>query len=105
MPPYKLEQLQEKVPEIIEDYNTHAPFGERIKKASLFGSYAEGTPTASSDIDLLVSFQSAIVSLFTLAKVLQKFEDGLQTEVDIVQSPLPEDSLLEIKAVIPLYEF
>lgn len=104
MPPYKLEQLQEIVPEIIEDYNAHAPFDERIKKASLFGSYAEGAPTASSDIDLLVSFQSSIVSLFTLAKVLQKFENDLRIEVDIVQSPLPEDSLLEIKAVIPLYE-
>ncbi len=104
MPPYKLEQLQKKVPEIIEDYNARAPLDERITKASLFGSYAEGTATASSDIDLLISFQSAIVSLFTLAKVLQKLEDDLQAEVDVVQDPLPKGSLLEIKAVIPLYE-
>ena len=104
MAQYKLEQLRKRIPKIISDYNAQASFDERITKASLFGSYASGTETDSSDIDLLISFQSAIVSLFTLAKVLQRLEDDLQTKVDIVQEPLPSDSLLEIEAVIPLYE-
>lgn len=104
MPVYSLDELKVKVPEAVRAYNENASEPDRIEKVSLFGSYAEGRACETSDVDLLVSFTSSVVSLFTLAKVLSSLEECLGVPVDVVQDPLPEDSLLVIQAVIPLYE-
>lgn len=100
---YTLDELRAKVPEAVRAYNERAAEPDRIDKVSLFGSYAEGRASESSDIDLLVTFASSVVSLFTLAKVLSSLEESLGVPVDVVQDPLPEESLLMIGAVIPLY--
>lgn len=74
-----------------------------IKRAELFGSYANGTSHSGSDVDLLLEFTTPRVSLLTLNQVKYRLEDIYQTDVDVVHGPLPSDSLLEIDRRIPLY--
>lgn len=74
-----------------------------LKKVELFGSYAGGTNTPRSDVDLLVEFTQPRVSLITLSSLKYRMEELLKTEVDIVHGPLPEGSLLKIDRKIPLY--
>ena len=75
-----------------------------IKKISLFGSYADGTASETSDVDLLVEFSTPNVSLLTLAGIKGKMEEELQKEVDVVHGPLFNESLLKLNKVIELYE-
>lgn len=75
-----------------------------ITRIDLFGSYANGTNTDDSDVDLLVEFDSnAIITLFTLSGLKIRMEELLNTPVDVINSPIPEDSILEIEKVVPLY--
>lgn len=74
-----------------------------LKKAELFGSYAEGRSREDSDIDLLVEFDSGSVSLLTLNRMKRRLEELLKTDVDIIHGPLPADSMLEIDGRIALY--
>ncbi len=104
MPLYTLDELKERVPCAVREYNAHALQGARIERASLFGSYANGCARHDSDVDLLVSFDAPVVSLFTLAAVLTSLEASLGVSVDIVQDPVPQGSLLQFEVVIPLYE-
>lgn len=75
-----------------------------VKNAYLFGSYANNTQNEKSDVDLLVEFESAAVSLLTLAALKQRLEETLKMPVDIVHAPLPEDSFLEVGETVLLYE-
>lgn len=75
-----------------------------IKKVVLFGSRANGSQTESSDVDLLVEFTSATVSLITLSALRQQLEDDLGTSVDLIHAPLPQDTLLDIGETVTLYE-
>lgn len=101
---YSVDELRQAVSAVAQRYNLDATKPDKIRSVSLFGSYAEGRATTASDIDLLVSFDSAIVSLFTLADVLSSMEDELKVPVDLVQDPIPDGALLTLKKVIPLYE-
>jgi len=74
-----------------------------IKKAELFGSYANGTNRADSDVDLLLEFNTPHVSLLTLNQVKYRLEELLGTPVDVVHGPLSEESFLEIDRRVPLY--
>ncbi|MCR4770971.1 MAG: nucleotidyltransferase domain-containing protein [Oscillospiraceae bacterium] len=69
----------------------------------LFGSYASGTNTQQSDVDLLVEFLQPQVSLLTLSALKLRMEELLGLDVDIVHGPLPESSLLEVDRRISLY--
>ncbi|WP_172136341.1 nucleotidyltransferase family protein [Adlercreutzia sp. ZJ473] len=104
MAPYSLDELRSAVSKAVVAYNARAREEERIARVSLFGSYAEGRASQASDVDLLVSFESAIVSLITLAKVLSSMEEQLGLSVDVVQDPPPDGSLLQVTKVVPLYE-
>lgn len=75
-----------------------------IKKVSLFGSYADGTADETSDVDLLVEFDSPSVSLFTISDIKSAMEDELRTDVDVVHAPVVNESLLKLNKVIELYE-
>ena len=70
----------------------------------LFGSYADGRQTEESDIDLLVEFATPYVSLFNIVAALDALEEATGMSVDLVQSPLPDDALLEIESTVLLYE-
>lgn len=74
-----------------------------IKRAELFGSYANGSNTPDSDVDLLVEFATPRVSLLTLNKVKYRLEELLHTNVDIVHGPLSDGSMIVIDRRIPLY--
>ena len=74
-----------------------------ITKIMLFGSYANGTNTSQSDVDLLIEFTTESVSLITLCSIKIRMEELLNTSVDVIHSPLPEDSIIELDKVVDLY--
>lgn len=74
-----------------------------ITKILLFGSYASGKNTPESDVDLLVEFTTDAVSLLTLSALKQRFEELLGIPVDVVHAPIPEDSIIELDKVVPIY--
>lgn len=75
-----------------------------VKRIDLFGSYADGTNTVSSDVDLMVEFQTPAISLLTLSSMRCSLEDALDTEVDLIHGPLNENSLITLGKVVPIYE-
>jgi predicted nucleotidyltransferase len=75
-----------------------------IKKVSLFGSYAEGSADEDSDVDLLVEFFTANVSLFMLNTIKDEIENKLHKEVDLIHAPVDEDSLIKLNKVVDIYE-
>lgn len=101
---YTLDEIRDAVSSVAVEYNSTAPDDARIRSVSLFGSYAKGAADDNSDVDLLVSFSSSAVSLFTLARVLEAVESHLSVPVDLVQEPLPEDALLDVREQVLLYE-
>ena len=57
-----------------------------IEKAWLFGSYARGEETDSSDVDVLVKFdEKAGVSLFDYIGIKLDLEKNLEKNVDLVE--------------------
>ena len=90
-----VEQIQDCVRIVSQEY--------ALRKVDLFGSYASGTNTQQSDVDLLVEFIQPQVSLLTLSTLKLRMEELLGLDVDIVHGPLPESSLLEVDRRIPLY--
>ena len=74
-----------------------------ITRMELFGSYANGTNTPQSDVDILVEFKTRSVSLITLSGLKLRLEELLGTPVDVIHSPVPKGSILEIDKVVPLY--
>ncbi len=74
-----------------------------IKCIDLFGSYAEGRNTVNSDVDLLVEFETEAVSLLTICSLKNRLEEILDTPVDVVHAPIPDDSILEVGKVVQLY--
>ena len=101
---YTIDEIRRAVISVAERYNAVAEDDAKISGIALFGSYASGAATDDSDVDLLVSFSSPVVSLFTLARVLEALERALDVPVDMVQDPLPDGALLEIDRRVPLYE-
>lgn len=87
----------------IQDGVTLAAREYPIKKAELFGSYANGTHHPGSDVDLLLEFTTPNVSLLTLNAVKYRLEEILKTAVDVIHGPLPEDCMLDIDRRISLY--
>ena len=75
-----------------------------IKKASYFGSYADGRATSGSDLDLLVEFFKPRISLFTLSAIKLELEKLLKVSLDVIHAPLPKDSLLDVNEVVLVYE-
>ena len=75
-----------------------------IEKIQLFGSYAENKNTAQSDVDILVEFsQGAVITLLTLCGLKNRMEELLNTSVDVISLPLPDDSMLKINKVVQIY--
>lgn len=67
--------------EILSSYFSTQP----VQKAWIFGSYARGEQTDSSDIDIMVVFdEEAKVSLFRYAHIVNELEDLLKKNVDLV---------------------
>ena len=71
-----------------------------LARVSIFGSYAENRATEESDLDLLVEFEPAHVSLITLNQLKYALEDELGLSVDIIHGPLPEGSMIQPRKVV-----
>ncbi|MCH4887031.1 nucleotidyltransferase domain-containing protein [Acidaminobacter sp. JC074] len=91
-----LENITEAIIALVDKY--------ALKSVDLFGSYADGTATDESDIDLLVEFNTPYVSLFRISEMKIEISEKLDKEIDIIHSPIPSNSLLDIKKVIKIYE-
>ena len=87
----------------VERFNGTADGDKRIVRVELFGSYARGNASNGSDIDLLIEFANPHVGLFSLASILSIMEEETGSSVDIVQYPLPQDSLLDLGKTVLLY--
>ena len=75
-----------------------------IARIDLFGSYANGTNTEKSDVDILVEFNKGErITLITLSGLKLRLEELLNISVDVISSPIPDGSILEIEKVVSLY--
>jgi len=90
-----IEDIKASVVKVVEEFN--------LVKVTLFGSYANGTQNADSDIDLLVEFTSSSVSLFKIIRLQSKLEKLTGKEVDVIHAPIPKESILEIDKEVLLY--
>ena len=73
-----------------------------ISRVVLFGSRANGTARADSDVDFVIEFSSA-VTLITIAEITQTLETLLHTSVDIIHGPLKSSDLIEVDKEIEIY--
>ncbi len=70
-----------------------------VRRAYLFGSYADGTATDRSDVDLYVEFLQAPISFFKFCGFRAKLSHLLSAEIDIVKEP-PQGAEAERMALI-----
>jgi predicted nucleotidyltransferase len=75
-----------------------------VISVDLFGSYANGEAREDSDIDLLVYFDERIANLFDLSGLKLDIQEELHKKVDVVAGPLKENSILDIKKKVRIYE-
>ena len=71
-----------------------------LRRAHIFGSYADGRATSQSDLDLLVEFDRPAVSLITLNTLKYDLEEQLGLPVDVIHAPLPDGSMIRPKKVV-----
>jgi len=68
-----------------------------VNRIGIFGSYAKGTPSENSDIDLLVDF-SETITLFQYVHLADSMRNILNSGVDIVTlngvKPYLKDSIM-----------
>jgi len=64
-----------------------------VKKLALFGSYARGEQTETSDIDFLIE-KGKIQDLFALCGFINALEDDLGVHVDVLTYDSLENSLM-----------
>ena len=90
---------QKQISDVISKVASQYP----IKRIFLFGSYATGTNTPNSDVDLLVEFDTESVSLLTISSFKNNIEEMLSLPVDVIRTPIPEGSLIKPEKVIQIY--
>ena len=91
-----LENIKQAVIPLAEKYD--------ILKVDLFGSYANGRATETSDADFLVKFRSDIPSIFKVMGFKEELETSLRSPVDIVTLPFTQNNPLNIDEVVSIYE-
>ena len=67
-----------------------------LKKASYFGSYAEGSATEDSDLDLLIEFRQPSVSILSIIRLKHYLEEELAKPVDVIHAPIPNGAIIEV---------
>ena len=74
---YSVEQIAQRILPVAQKYG--------LKAVYLFGSYARGTATEASDIDILIDTSGTnIKSLLSLSAVYCDLEDALQKKIDLI---------------------
>ena len=72
---YTIDQLRERLAPVFR--------GNRVRRAILFGSYAQGRASAGSDVDLLVDSGLRGLAFFGL---LESVASALDTPVDLIDT-------------------
>ena len=95
MKPYTLQEIREIVSKLAEQYG--------VKRIYLFGSYARGDTTDSSNIDLRIDKRN--VKGLQLAGLLLDLEDSSGMRVDLIPTTSLDQQFLDsIKNEVLLYE-
>ena len=75
-----------------------------VKSVSYFGSYADGSVTEESDLDLLVEFgDDGSHTYHDFIHFKQDLEDELKIKVDVVEIPLREKTRIKIGKTVSVY--
>jgi len=90
----------ETIQSAVHEAASHYP----VKRVELFGSYANGTATEKSDVDLLVEFKESPISVLKICGFQQTVIDLLSMHVDVVELPLQKTSGLLIDKKVCVYE-
>ena len=90
-----LEMIQRAVQQAAAEYP--------VKRVELFGSYANGTADADSDVDFLVEFNENPTSLMHICGFQESLRELLQLDIDIVKLPRRQDDGLQIDRTVQLY--
>lgn len=77
-----VEDIKKKCESILDEYQVHY--------CVLFGSYAKGTPSESSDIDLLISTEVKGLRYFDM---VEKIRESLHKKVDVLDVAQLKDNL------------
>ncbi len=72
--------IQEQIEEIVERIVKNV----KVKQIILFGSYAYGQPTSSSDIDLLIIKQSSNKPRYKRGSEIRKHLRGMKLAIDLL---------------------
>ena len=88
----------------IKNRSTHILKKYGVRKVDLFGSYADGTASDDSDIDLLVEFNTPSVSLLLLNQLKYELEEDLEKSVDVIHGPLLKEAMIQPNKVVSIYE-
>ena len=81
-----IEEIRERIAPILEKW--------RVRRASVFGSYARGEADDNSDVDILVEL-SEDMSLMDLVELKLEIEDVLGKRVDLVEFDALKPSIRE----------
>ena len=90
-----LEMIRQAVQQAVLEYP--------IKRVELFGSYADGTADANSDVDFLVEFSENPTSLLHICGFRETLAELLRLDVDIVKLPRKPDDGLRIDRTVHMY--
>ena len=66
----------------LEDYKRNSDYSDKIKELGIFGSYAKGSETLKSDIDIFVKLKPA--KMFDLISIKNDLEKLFKKKVDII---------------------
>lgn len=73
---YTVEEIKVILQDILKNF--------AVKKAILFGSYAKNTPTAKSDIDLVIDSEGQLLNIYFYG-LLEDLVQKLQKNVDLFE--------------------
>lgn len=94
---YTIEEIKTKAIPIVSEYG--------IAKLCLFGSYARGDASNSSDLDFLMD-TDGLIGLIQYAAIIRKLEEAFECHVDLITTGCSDKEFLRRiqKEVILIYE-
>ena len=85
---YSIQEIKKMINKILKKYN--------IDKAYIFGSYARGEATESSDIDIMIK-KGNLTTLLELSKMAIEIEEKFKKNVDIVTEESYTDDIKHVQ--------
>ena len=96
---YTIEELKDILQNILKQF--------AVKRAILFGSYAKNTPTAKSDIDIVIDSEGKLLNI-NFYGLLEELVQNLEKNIDLFEiSEIQKDSNLYndiLKEGVIIYE-